>query len=49
MDEIEKCRTQRPQTFIDLLGLEYNDKWKSFFKDYGIKVTEEIKMIEDDE
>ena len=45
----ESLRSKKPQLFIDSIGFDYCDEWKALLKGYGIKVTEELKLIEDSE
>ena len=46
---IEELRSKIPQKFIVALNFNYDTTWKSFMRDSGATVTEELKLITDEE
>ena len=46
---IEEFRNKIPQKFIDALNFKHDETWKSFMRDSGATVTEELKLIHDEE
>ena len=47
--DIESYRRKKVKYFIESIGLTYCDKWKTFINDLGVQVTEELKLVTDQE
>ena len=47
--QVEQLRNQRSVKFLDALCINMDGKWKTFLKEFGIDVTENFKLAEDDE
>lgn len=45
----EKYRSKKAQYFINDIGFVYDEKWKAFLKEHGIKTGEHLKLITDSE
>ena len=47
--DIENYRKRKARYFVESIGLVYCDKWKNFMSELGIEVTEELKLVTDEE
>ena len=47
--DIENYRKIKARDFVECVGLVYCDKWNNFMRELGIKVTEELKLVTDEE
>lgn len=47
--DIESYRRRKVRDFIESLGMVYCSTWKAFTRELGVEVTEELKLVTDDE
>ena len=47
--EIENYRKRKAKDFVESIGLVYCDKWKNFKCELGVEVTDELKLVKDEE
>ena len=43
--DIESFHSKKVKYFVESIGLTYCTKWKTFVKDLGVQVTEELKLV----
>ena len=46
---IENYQKIKSRDFVESIGLVYCDKWKNFMRELGIEVTDEFKLVTDEE